>query len=214
LKPVLTVKLESDSLERVRADVLVVGVAPTDRPLQGVAGYADWRLCGRLWKLVSGGRISGERGQASLVIPGAGFRTRLLLVLGLGPRSSLEVSDWQQLGRDAIDRSLGLRANTVTLAILEDAFVDPAATGESARDTEKTDALGGLISGAAHAVAARGEGLELAVIASSVSSSVSLSIPKDAAIPAGVEIRVAGSALSQRQMGAKTGNLSIGSRRV
>ncbi len=191
MKPVLTVKLESDPLERIRADVLVVGVAPTDRPLRGGAGYADWRLCGGLWKLVSSGRISGARGQASLVIPGRGLQTRLLLVLGLGPRQSLTISEWQELGRDAIDRSIGLRAETVALAIVQDAFVDRPTADRSTLDRstldERIEAVGGLISGAANAVLARRTGLGLAILGSS------LTVPDATAVPAGVEVRLLGS---------------------
>ncbi len=197
MKPVLTVKLESDPLERIRAEVIVVGVAPTDRPLRGGAGYADWRLCGGLWKLVSSGRISGARGQASLVIPGGGLQTRLLLVLGLGPRHSLTISEWQEFGRDAIDRSMGLRAETVALAIVQDAFVDrPTADrstdgrsteDRSTVDRERIEAVGGLISGAANAVLARRTGLGLAILGSS------LTVPEATAVPAGVEVRLLGS---------------------
>lgn len=203
MKPVLTVKLESEPLECIRADVLVVGVAPTDRPLRGAAGYADWRLCGRLWKLVSSGKISGVRGQASLVIAGCGLQTRLLLVLGLGPRRSLDASEWREFGRDAIDRSLALCAETVALAIVQDALIDPATAQQ-----EQVDAVSGLVSGAAQAVLARGAGLGLALLGSS------LAVPNDPEVPAGVEVRLPGSAFSTELPMAETRSTAGSSSRV
>ena len=187
MKPVLIVKLASEPLERIRADVLVVGVAPTDRPLRGAAGYADWRLCGRLWELVSSGRILGTRGQASLVIAGDGLQTRLLLVLGLGPRRSLDGPVWQELGRDAIDRSLGLCAQTVALAIVQDALIGPPTDPQ-----RQAEAVSGLVCGAAHAVLAREATLEVAFLGSTVLGST-LAVPPDTTFPAGVEVQLPGS---------------------
>lgn len=187
MKPVLSVDVESDSLERIRADVLVVGVAPMDRPLRGAAGVVDWRLCGRLWNLVSAGKILGMRGEASLVISGGGFQTRLLLVLGLGPRRSLDRSVWQGLGRDATARSMGLRAETVALAIVQDALIDPATAHH-----EHADAVVGLIAGAADAVLERGSHLRLVLPEASSAALEGLSIP------AGVEIRLPGTSFSKK----------------
>jgi hypothetical protein len=188
LRPLLTVTLESQPLESVAADVLVVGVGLDDRPLRGAAGYADWRLCGQLRDLVASGRISGAHGQAALVIAGVGLRTRRLLILGLGTRSALDVSQWQALGHDAIDRSIRLCAKTVALGIAQDACIDsdPALDGTA-------DAVAGLISGAADAVLASGVELDVALLGTS------LAIPPETRIPAGVEVRLPGSAISNEQ---------------
>ncbi|MFP8881307.1 MAG: M17 family peptidase N-terminal domain-containing protein [Myxococcota bacterium] len=194
MKPALTVEVASDSLERIRADVLVVGVAPTDRPLRGAAGYADWRLCGRLWELVSAGRIPGVRGQASLVIPGGGLQTRLLLVLGLGQRHLLDLSAWQELGRDATDRSLGLRAETVALAIVQDGLIDRPTAHQ-----ERSEAVAGLISGAARAVGVRGTCLRLTLLGTPSA------VIEDALVPAGVEVRLPGSTPSTKLPSAPSG---------
>jgi hypothetical protein len=203
LKPVLTVKLASEPLERIRADVLVVGVAPTDRPLRGAAGYADWRLCGHLWELVSSGRILGTRGQASLVIAGDGLQTRLLLVLGLGPRRSLDGPVWQELGRDAIDRSLGLCAQTVALAIVEDALIGPPTDPQ-----RQAEAVSGLVCGAAHAVLAREATLEVSFLGPT------LAVPPDTTVPAGVEVQLPGSGHSTELPQIETGSPALVSRAV
>ena len=44
----LEVEVDPASVERVRADVAAVPLFAGERPLQGSAGRADWRLCGSL----------------------------------------------------------------------------------------------------------------------------------------------------------------------
>ncbi len=199
----LTVEVESHALERVRADVLVVGVAPMDRPLRGAAGYADWRLFGELWKLVSSGRIVGLRGDAALVLSGAGLQTRQILVLGLGPRRSLDISAWQEIGRDAIDRSIDLRAETVALAIGRD-----GQTGPQAAHQPFVEATMALLCGAERAVSTRGARLRLLL------PGTPTAVLEDASIPAGVEVRGPGSRFSPEIRPAPAGMATPDSRRV
>ena len=81
----LAIELETGPIERARVDLAIVGFSTTDRPLRGAAGRADWRLCGRLSRLIASGRIEGHAGEAALLPGGGGLRAPLLLALGLGP---------------------------------------------------------------------------------------------------------------------------------
>jgi hypothetical protein len=60
-----------------------------ERPLRGAAGLADWRLSGRLSRLIVAGRFTAASGE-SLLMPPAGARLPFarLLLFGLGPASS------------------------------------------------------------------------------------------------------------------------------
>ncbi|HZZ86044.1 MAG TPA: M17 family peptidase N-terminal domain-containing protein [Anaeromyxobacteraceae bacterium] len=58
------------ALDALRVDALAVFVGP-ERPLQGLAGYADWRLCGALSRAIRAGHFDGGYGEA-LLIPSAG----------------------------------------------------------------------------------------------------------------------------------------------
>ena len=42
-----------------------------ERPLRGAAGLCDWRLCGRLSRLIKQGRIAGGDGEVTLLPPPA-----------------------------------------------------------------------------------------------------------------------------------------------
>ncbi len=65
-------------------DCLVLPVFKDDRPLRGAAGLADWRLCGRLSRLVSGHRATSEAGETLLLPPGRRLRFQRVMWFGLG----------------------------------------------------------------------------------------------------------------------------------
>jgi hypothetical protein len=62
----------------------VLPVFKDDRPLRGAAGLADWRLCGRLSRLVKSSRATAEAGEALLLPPGRRLRFSRILWFGLG----------------------------------------------------------------------------------------------------------------------------------
>jgi hypothetical protein len=65
-------------------DCLVLPVFKDDRPLRGAAGLADWRLCGRLSRLVKASRATGEAGETMLMPPGRRLRFSRVMWFGLG----------------------------------------------------------------------------------------------------------------------------------
>jgi hypothetical protein len=65
-------------------DCLVLPVFKDDRPLRGAAGLADWRLCGRLSRLVKANRATAEAGETLLLPPGRRLRFSRVLWFGLG----------------------------------------------------------------------------------------------------------------------------------
>jgi leucyl aminopeptidase len=144
----LAIELETGPIERARADLAIVGFTSTDRPLRGAAGRADWRLCGRLSRLIAQGRVEGHAGEAVLLPGGGGLRAPLLLALGLGPGASLGPAAAAALARDAVARGLALRAATLALAL---------PPGEELGDLALRLRLEAVVTGAGDALAARRE---------------------------------------------------------
>jgi hypothetical protein len=150
----LVVELETGPIERARVDLAIVGFGTTDRPLRGAAGQADWRLCGRLSRLIATGRVEGHAGEAALLPGGGGLRAPLLLALGLGPAASLGPAAAAAFARDAVGRGLALRAARLGLAL-------PA--GELG-DLALRLRLEAVLTGAGEALAARREGRTLNLV--------------------------------------------------
>lgn len=147
--------IEAGPLERVAADLVVVGFAPEDRPLRGAAGRADWRMCGRLSGLVAAGRLTGRRGEAALLGAAGGLRSPAVLVVGLGPRDELDALAREEVARDALLRALDLRAESIAVGLLDD--VQEADAPAAAREA----AISALQAGAARAASERGRSARL-----------------------------------------------------
>ena len=81
----VTLPLSLEALDATGVDTLCLFVVSDERPLGGAAGYADWRLCGQLSRLLVDGFLEGSRGE-SLLLPSSGrIGAPRVVVLGLGP---------------------------------------------------------------------------------------------------------------------------------
>jgi hypothetical protein len=80
-----------DMLEPEQApEALVLPFFADERPLRGAAGLCDWRLCGRLSRLLANGRLDGKWGEATLYPPGARLPFPRLVMFGLGAQGSFD----------------------------------------------------------------------------------------------------------------------------
>lgn len=70
--------------EEADGDALVLTFFREERPLRGAAGLADWRLCGRLSRLIKMGRVRGEHGESLLMPCARRLPFRRILLLGMG----------------------------------------------------------------------------------------------------------------------------------
>lgn len=73
-----------DKWDDARIDTLILSVFSDERPLRGAAGLADWRLCGRLSRLVLKGAIGSRRGETLMIPPGRRLPVRRIMLFGLG----------------------------------------------------------------------------------------------------------------------------------
>src|SRR3954452_25120632 len=79
-----------DSLDELKdVDALCLFVGEDERPLRGVAGYVDWRLCGALSRVIKNGFFVGAA-QDWLLLPSNGrIAPARIFVVGVGKRSAL-----------------------------------------------------------------------------------------------------------------------------
>lgn len=81
-----------DQLEGAQVpEALVLPFFSDERPLRGAAGLVDWRLCGRLSRMLQSGRVRGALGEATLYPPPSTPSRRIpfprLVLFGLGPQA-------------------------------------------------------------------------------------------------------------------------------
>jgi hypothetical protein len=65
-------------------ETLVLPFFGDERPLRGAAGLCDWRLCGRLSRMLQSGRVGGGWGETTLYPPGKRLPFARLMLVGLG----------------------------------------------------------------------------------------------------------------------------------
>jgi hypothetical protein len=70
--------------DETKRDCLVVSVFKDERPLRGAAGLADWRLCGKLSRLVKANRIGAEARETLMLPAGRRLSFAKILWFGLG----------------------------------------------------------------------------------------------------------------------------------
>ena len=71
-----------DSLEGL--DALCLFVSKDERPLQGAAGYVDWRLCGALSRVLQQGWFSGAAADCLLLPSGGRISMPRIFAIGTG----------------------------------------------------------------------------------------------------------------------------------
>jgi hypothetical protein len=108
------------SLDALDVEALVLLVGP-ERPLQGLAGLVDWRLCGALTRALLGGLYAGAPGEALLVPTGG--RLPAARVVALGLPAPLRPADFAAVARHAGDvlRRAGSASWAVALPPVEGA---------------------------------------------------------------------------------------------
>jgi hypothetical protein len=104
-----------DQLEPGEApEALILPFFSDERPLRGAAGLCDWRLCGRLSRMLAGPNLGGSWGETTLYPPRVAGLPRLpferLVMFGLGPSERFD----ETCARDAA-RKIGITTTKLGL---------------------------------------------------------------------------------------------------
>jgi hypothetical protein len=92
-------------------DALVVPVWSDVRPLRGAAGLLDWRLCGKLSKMIRQGRLAGTTGEKLLLVTNRVPWQRVLAV-GVGESIAFDDGTFRVAADCCLDtlRRIGIRS--------------------------------------------------------------------------------------------------------
>lgn len=104
-------------LDQLRCDVLALSFFDEERPLRGAAGLVDWRLCGRLSRLLAAGRLDGRAGEVTLLPPRPRLPFDKLLLLGLGPRADFDEARYADALRRTFASLSSMKTHSVALAL-------------------------------------------------------------------------------------------------
>ncbi|HEX3593660.1 MAG TPA: M17 family peptidase N-terminal domain-containing protein [Polyangiaceae bacterium] len=104
-------------LDLLASEVLVVTLTTDERPPHGTAGLVDWRLSGRISRLLLGGFATGRAGEVLLVPGKPKLPFDKVLLFGVGDSSSFDEGTYRAL-LDRILKTLeGLRVRTAVVEL-------------------------------------------------------------------------------------------------
>ncbi len=107
-----------ESLDALQSECLVLTSFVDDRPLRGLAGHVDWRLCGRLSGYMQADFVDLELGRALLLpLPGERIPQRLLLLVGMGRRAEFDGSRFDAVCAATFRHLAGLHQRSVAMAL-------------------------------------------------------------------------------------------------
>lgn len=78
-------------LDLLKSEALCVPMFSDERPARGALGLLDWRLCGRVSRLIQRGQLTGVRGETVLVPARPRLTFEKLFIYGLGARADFDL---------------------------------------------------------------------------------------------------------------------------
>jgi len=133
----LKTRLLSTDIDRIETEAVVLPFFSDERPLKGAAGLIDWRMRGKISKLISEGRISGAKGESTLILPDYRISAKKILMTGLGDSSRFNEMELKEAGSKIIQQITHINVKEFTVAL----------PPKKLSSLESTDATGALIRG-------------------------------------------------------------------
>ncbi|MFZ9888080.1 MAG: M17 family peptidase N-terminal domain-containing protein [Myxococcota bacterium] len=105
-------------VDELVADTLVVCLTEDQRPLRGAPGFVDWRLCGRISRLLETGAFTGAKSEKLLLPTQGRLPTPRVVLLGWGRDDELGAKATRRM--EAACNVLGdLQVKRVAIALPE-----------------------------------------------------------------------------------------------
>ena len=108
---------ELHSLDQIGTEILVCSIAQDELPPHGVAGLVDWRLAGRLSRLLAKDFATGKLGEVLLVPGKPKLPFDKILVFGLGEKARFEEAVYCSVVDRMLETLLNLRARSAVVEL-------------------------------------------------------------------------------------------------
>jgi hypothetical protein len=105
------------SLSELKTEALCLPFFLDERPMRGPSGLVDFRLCGRVSRLIASGRMLGEVGEAVLMPVRPRMFAERLIWLGGGRFADLDEARFRGLVHSALTRLSDLRIRAAALSL-------------------------------------------------------------------------------------------------
>lgn len=104
-------------LDEIASEVLMGCLFEDERPPQGVTGLVNWRLAGRLDRLLDSGYLSGALGEV-MMIPGAPrLQSDKVIIFGLGLRNQFDDTVFDRVANHMLKTLTDLAVRTALIEL-------------------------------------------------------------------------------------------------
>lgn len=104
-------------LDEIGTEIICCGFFSDERPPHGTLGLLDFRLAGWLSRLIQSGRLSGARGELSMISLRPKLPFDKALVFGLGERESFDERAYRETMERMLDALEGLCARAAVIEL-------------------------------------------------------------------------------------------------
>jgi len=104
-------------LDLFGTEVLVASLASDERPPHGLAGMVDWRLAGRISRLLGSGFATGESGEVVLVPGKPKLPFDKVVLFGIGPAAGFDEAVYRTVVEKVLSTLEGLRSRTAVVEL-------------------------------------------------------------------------------------------------
>ncbi len=111
------VPLTLRAIDGLRSELAVLSFFEDERPLRAASGLMDWRLCGRLSRLLKSDVALGTAGACTLMPAGDRLPFERLLMVGMGPRDRFDDGVFALSCERVSHALIGLRARNIAVSI-------------------------------------------------------------------------------------------------
>ena len=107
----------STPIDRLDVDTVSVSLFSDERPLRGSTGLVDWRLCGRLSRMILKGEMTGAFGEKLLVHAGNRLPAHRVLVTGIGDTGEYSYDRLTRTLKETSKTLAGMKVASVAITL-------------------------------------------------------------------------------------------------
>ena len=113
----IQLKLSNEALDVIDSELAVTMAYEDIRPLKGQIGLVDWRLNGKVSRLILNRRFKGAKGDALLMPAGGRLGAKELLVLGMGFKREITEAEIPEMLNIVLDRILKKKCASFAMSL-------------------------------------------------------------------------------------------------
>jgi len=113
----MDLSVSTDAADKLETDVVVLLFFSDERPLKGASGLVDWRLNGGISRLIETMRVTGDKGETTLIAPQGRIKGEKIMLVGLGDSSRIKKRDIENTAIMILEKLIKIGARKVSIAI-------------------------------------------------------------------------------------------------